>query len=166
LNAIRGVPQPAKRNSWAFYYSAHQYVHWKDDRGWGVFVRFGTSDGEVNPIDWNAAVGIGGKGLFDSRPHDRFGIGYYHINLVDAPVFRLLDLGNEHGVEAFYNVAVTPWLSVTADVQYIDTALGQPLSGLVPRTRFGRLVVSRLNLPTIPESESGWLGALRVKVTF
>lgn len=166
LNAIRSTPQPTKNNSWAFYYNAHQYVHWENDRGWGVFFRFGVSDGEVNPIDWNMAVGIGGKGLLDSRPNDKFGIGYYHINVVDAPIFRLLDIGDEHGYEAYYNFAVTPWLSVTADVQYIHTALGQPLSGLVPSTRFGRLIVSRLNLAEIPESESAWLGALRLKVTF
>ena len=61
VGALRGVPQPTKRNSWAFYYNAHQYLYWEDGRGWGVFARFGNSDGEVNLIESNAAVGVGGK---------------------------------------------------------------------------------------------------------
>ena len=35
-----------------------------------------------------------------------------------APV--LLPLGDEQGVELYYNVAVTPWFHVTPDVQFID----------------------------------------------
>jgi len=33
-----------------------------------------------------------------------------------APVLRLRD---EQGLEAFYNVAVTPWLHVSADIQWV-----------------------------------------------
>ena len=33
-----------------------------------------------------------------------------------------LHLGDEQGVEAFYNFAVTPAFTVTADVQVIDSA--------------------------------------------
>ena len=30
------------------------------------------------------SFGVGGKGVFDSRPRDQFGLGYYYIN-IDNP---------------------------------------------------------------------------------
>jgi porin len=31
-----------------------------------------------------------------------------------------VELGDEQGVEAFYNMAVTPWFLLTADLQGVD----------------------------------------------
>jgi porin len=163
-SSIAGTPLPSRDDSWAYYYNAHQYFKWENDRGWGLFARFGKSDAEVNAIDWNFAVGVGGKGIFTSRPNDTFGLGYYHIEVSDAPILRLLDLGNEDGIEAWYNIAVRPWLHVTADLQVIDTSLGQPFSTLIPHFSNGGL--GALPSSHSGESDTAWVAGLRMKVDF
>jgi porin len=62
-----------------------------------------------------------------NRKLDTFGIAYYYLGFSDsfknlAPPF----LRDERGLELFYNVAVTPWFHVTADLQVI-TPLLQPV---------------------------------------
>ena len=163
---LSGQGVPTDDETWALYYNVHQYVEWDGTRGWGLFGRFGVSDQNVNPIDWTMAAGIGGNGLFSSRPNDVWGIGYYHIDLADAFVFRLADLNDEDGVEVFYNAAITPWFHVTADVQVIDTSLGQPLSGLIPFIGPGGLVPVATGLGAIRESDMAWIFSLRVGIEF
>ena len=55
-----------------------------------------------------------------------WGIGYFHYGWSDNLKDGLEELGSgledEHGVEAFYNLALTPWLRLTADLQWIDPA--------------------------------------------
>ncbi len=121
---LLGQPVPTTRaDTWAFYYNAHQYVHGDADGGWGVFVRFGLSDGDPNPVRSNVAGGLGGTGLLPRRESDRWGLGVYHLDLSDEDLLDGLDIGDEVGGEVFYNVAVTPWFHVTLDAQVIDSAL-------------------------------------------
>jgi len=92
-----------------------------------VFGNVGISDGMPNPIHWSAIFGIGGSSPIPNRNLDTFGIAYYYLGFSDsfeslAPPF----LRDEHGLELFYNVAVTPWFHVTADLQVI-TPLLQPV---------------------------------------
>ena len=54
-------------------------------------------------------LGVGGK-VWRLQPH------FTLTNL--APV--LLPLGDEQGVELYYNVAVTPWCHVTPDLQVLN----------------------------------------------
>jgi porin len=83
-------------------------------------------------------AGIGGKAMFFGRPRDVFGVGVFRYNLSDvlqnslAPTTRFRD---EAAVEAFYNYAVTPWLYVGADIQYIKPAAGSFKNALVPALR-------------------------------
>ncbi len=54
------------------------------------------------------------------RPYDVFGVRYYFYNSCDnleIAISPLLKFDNEHGVEMFYNFAVTPWFQVSADLQ-------------------------------------------------
>ena len=44
------------------------------DRGVGLFGRLGVSDGDPNFMKFFGSFGVGGKGLFDSRPQDQFGL--------------------------------------------------------------------------------------------
>ena len=53
---------------------------------------------------------------------DRFGIGYYYLQLTDNRLGILTD-DDEHGVEAFYNISVTPWFELGANIQVIDGAV-------------------------------------------
>ena len=59
------------------------------------------------------------------RPLDRAGIGYFHYFFSDAlkrGLENLIDfkLGDEQGMEAFYNFAVVRWFRIAADVQVIQ----------------------------------------------
>ena len=42
-----------------------------------------------------------------------------------------IDMKKEYGTELFYNVEVTPWLHITADVQYVNPAEEQRGSDVV-----------------------------------
>lgn len=95
--------------------------------GWGFFIKGALADGNPNPIQRSVIGGIGGKGLFPSRREDTFGIGYFFYHFSDAlqdSVNAFANLDNEQGLEAFYNVAVTPWFRIGGDLQVIDPAFG------------------------------------------
>ena len=113
-------------NDWAFMYDFDQFVYTvKDhsDRGFGFFGRFGFTSGEVNPIQDFYSFGVGGKGMVPGRPNDTFGVGYYYVGLSDKlPRFIQRRVEDEKGVELYYNVAVTPWMHITPDLQVIDPA--------------------------------------------
>jgi porin len=130
--------QPAKTQdyTWTIYYNFDQYL-WspKTDptRGIGVFFRFGTSDGEVNPIKYTYNVGVSGNGVVPGRPFDTFGIGWARTEFSDdfVPFLRdalHLGLDREDAIEMYYNAAVTRWLGLTVDLQIIEPALKKTLS--------------------------------------
>jgi porin len=121
---LSGGEVPTTRDdTWAFYYNAHQYLQGDAEGGWGLFVRFGVSDGDPNPVEWNIAGGLGGIGLLPRRQADTWGLGVFHLGVSNQDLLRDLGIGDEFGGELFYNVAVTPWLHVTLDAQVIDPAL-------------------------------------------
>ena len=139
-NAILGTPLREESGSWAFMYNFDQYLYQeKSDpsQGFGIFGRFGISDGKANPIAQFYSFGFGGKGLIPTRDQDRFGIGYYYLKIsgdlrdVFPPLLRSrVGLDHEQGVELFYNFSVTPWLRVTPDLQFVDAARNKaPLIG-------------------------------------
>jgi porin len=123
-----------------FYYNFDQYVYENgkgSGQGVGVFGRFGVSDGNPNPIKYFYSVGLGGKGVIDSRPNDTCGIGYYYITTSNQ-IPSVLNLNDESGVEAYYDIAMTPWALLTPDIQYID--------GSAPRTDPAVVLGLRLKL--------------------
>jgi porin len=83
----------------------------------GVFGRFGFG-GEPNIFEQFYSFGVSGKGSIPTRDRDTWGVGYYHANISDDinPVFGL---DAEQGVEAYYNIEVTPWMHITPDLQVI-----------------------------------------------
>jgi len=120
---IPDLPVGTHSGSWSIYYNFDQYIVQDDpkvDRGWGVFGRLGTSDGDANPIDWFASIGVGGKGVIPGRPNDRFGIGYYYMWIANQELPNRLNFEDSQGFEAFYEVAITPYILFTPDVQVID----------------------------------------------
>jgi porin len=102
-------------------------------RVWGVFGKLGISDGNPNPVRWNAGGGISGASPIPGRARDTFGVGFYHLEISSAlkrSATPLTPLRNEQGVELYYNARVTPWFQFTPDLQIIrpfektvDTAL-------------------------------------------
>jgi carbohydrate-selective porin OprB len=140
----------SKDESWALWYNG-QLAFWThpedEDRQLGLFLRFGYADDETNLIEWNLAGGLGGLGLFDIRPRDRFGIGVYHLEPTDKSRFLSSQLGieEETGCEIFYTFQVLPGLALTFDFQYIDTGLGR--GSLVNKT-----------------PDNAWIGGIRLRL--
>jgi porin len=136
------APANTADGSWALIYNFDQFlVSDPDDpeKGWGLFGRFGISDGDANLIHQFYSIGLGGRGLIPGRDRDRFGLGYYYLKLSDARVGLATD-DSEQGIELFYNLAVTPAFEMTADLQVIDGAVGSSdtavVGGLRGRIRF------------------------------
>ena len=116
-----------KDGTWAVYYNFDQFLYETDKsagKGIGLFGRFGASEGNPIPAQYMYSLGVGGKGLIPTRDLDRFGIGYYYLS-INNPTLQVPIIGtrsflrDEWGFEAFYNVAITPWLLLTPDVQVI-----------------------------------------------
>jgi porin len=118
-----------QEGSWSIHYNFDQYLYEPEKgsgKGIGIFGRFGVSDGNPNPIHFFVSFGVGGKGIIPCRPLDRYGIGFYFIDVSNpkftGPVATREFLRDEYGFEAFYNIAITPWLKLTPDIQVIRPA--------------------------------------------
>jgi len=114
-------------NSWAVYYNFDQYLYEpKKEQGIGIFGRFGASDGDANPVHYFYSLGVGGKGVIPGRTRDEFGIGYYYIDVSNpkftGPLAERNFMRDEYGIEAYYNIALTPWMKLTPDIQVIRPA--------------------------------------------
>jgi len=128
-----GVSTGLARGSWSIFYLADQAL-WVDQnnpqRSWGLFGNAGIADNGPSAIRWSTYVGLGGSSPLVSRPLDSFGLGYFYVGYSDpvhnqAP--RLTNVGNDQGVEMFYNIGVTPWFHLTPDLQVLDPARGGTL---------------------------------------
>jgi len=136
----QGLALEDEDSTWAVYASAWQYVWTTDgaeDRvtpgdgvpdyvGLGLFARLGFADPDTNPVDWSVSFGLGGRGLIPSRDIDTFGVGYFYNNIQTD---RLIDAGlveeQSQGVEAFYNLAMTPAARLTFDAQVLGQSSTQ-----------------------------------------
>jgi len=123
---LPGVPEVVN-STWNAYYNFDQYIHYDEETGagWGVFGRVGFADKRTNPIDLFLSAGVGGTGLIPSRPDDRFGFGYFYAHLTDElpSLAKPLVRDEEHGIELFYDMAVTQWFRLAADLQIISPSL-------------------------------------------
>ncbi len=127
----QGLAAPEKSGSWAAYYNFDQYL-WvcptDPDSYLGAFGMFGLSDGDPNPVRWNATVGLGAGGFVPCRKQDTAGAAYFHLGLSDnfkellsgPPAPLGLAQRDEQGVELYYNAAVTPWCHLTLDLQCVE----------------------------------------------
>ena len=120
------APFAKKTGSWSVYYNFDQYLYEPvkgSGKGVGIFGRFAATDGNPNFIHYFYSLGIGGKGVIASRPYDRFGLGWYYIDIksptITGPSATLELFRDEQGVEAYYSVALTPWALLTPNIQYI-----------------------------------------------
>ncbi len=104
-------------------------------KGWGLFGRYGVSDGQTNPIQYFANAGIGGQSPFRGREDDQCGIGWFYNRFSGeiGPIARTA-LGIENvatGVEIYYNYAVTPYFRVTPDLQVIEPGVNRANTVLI-----------------------------------
>jgi porin len=132
---VPAEPLNKEDETWAAVYSFEQFL-WQPagdhQRGIGTFFSVGVSDGKANPVKYSYSLGLVGKGVVPGRPFDDFGIGWARTEFSDdfVPFLRrTFDLGLDHEdvVEVYYNAAVTPWLHVSPNFQYISPALNKTL---------------------------------------
>ncbi len=116
-------------DTWAVYCNFDQYFFQPkkdEDRGAGVFGRFGASDGDPNPLHYFYSVGLSSKGPVPARAFDEMAVGFYYVDVqsptLSGPLRSRSLLRDEWGVEVYYNVAITPWLRFTPDVQILQPA--------------------------------------------
>jgi porin len=106
-------------DDWAFWYNLDQYLYTEpqdSSQGFGLFGRFGYSDGKTNPIAKFYSIGLGGKGIIQGRDKDGFGVGYYYLGLSkDLPE----DSKPEKGISAYYEIVITPSISITPNLHVI-----------------------------------------------
>lgn len=115
-----------RSGSWCLMYNADQafYVDPSNPQHkWGVFTNLGIADKNPSPIRWSAVCGISGSNPSQSRPNDTFGLGYFYVAPTDAAKALInpkIPVGDEQGVELYYNIAVSPWCQITPDLQIIS----------------------------------------------
>ncbi len=125
-----------KDGTWCVYYNFDQYLYEPkkgSGNGIGIFGRIGVSDGNPNPLRSFFSVGIGGKGVVVGRPLDGFGLGVYYIDVkkprFTGPLGTRDFLRDEYGIEAYYNMAITPWMRLTPDIQMVRPAQKRRFTG-------------------------------------
>ena len=145
-----------EKGSWNVYYNFDQYLYEPkkgSGEGIGIFGRFGASDGDPNFMHFFYSVGIGGKGVIPSRHNDKFGLGFYYIDVKNPKLQGLFQtrklLRDEYGFEAFYNVAITPWLQLTPDIQIVRGAQKEQVTiGTLPGPLGLPFIASRKSIGT------------------
>lgn len=138
IDWILGNPATPQTDSgsWSFHYNFHQFLFTEpqdESQGFGVFGRYGIADDKSSLVESFYSIGVGGKGVFDGRDNDTFGIGYFYsktsskltdtvssIPIIGPGLAR--DIGDGEGIEIFYNLEVNPWLHITPDFQIIEPA--------------------------------------------
>jgi porin len=124
-----GVIPAQKSGTWMATYLGEQRL-WVDPhnpkRYTKLFGKVGFSDVENSPFKCTWSISAEAFGVMNCRPNDRMGIGYFYNGLNDdfreLFVFGANPLENLHGGEVYYNVEITPWFHLTADLQVINPA--------------------------------------------
>lgn len=117
-----------KKGFWFVSYAIQQNFVQSEQNpksAWSLFALASLSDGNPSPVKWSVLAGLGRNNLLAGRENDRWGIGFFHFGLTEPLLAGLAALDvirrSEGGVETFYNLAITPWLRLSADLQIIDS---------------------------------------------
>jgi porin len=127
----------AEKNPWDIAAYISQYL-WQDPCNKARHIQFvtGGSIADDNPSfsNWNAFARIEGYGLQKSRPGDRVGFSGWYSGLSDdlkdlaAPA---INVGDNWGVETYYNREITPWCHLTGDLQVLQNSNADTDTSLV-----------------------------------
>ena len=91
-----------------------------ETQGLGTFVRYGYHDASVNAFAHFWSIGIQYDGLIPDRHRDRFGSGFYQVR----PSAKHRQATGTHvtaetGLECYYLLRLSPWATLTPNIQYI-----------------------------------------------
>jgi len=129
-------PSPNKDTSWVLGGSYWQYISTKEEHegpvnlmnmkqdiaGWGIFARLTLADDDTNPWKTSVALGLGARGIADSRPNDAFGLGYFYNKQTINDIEGVLEnIDNGQGVEGYYNLAFFPSVMLSLNLQYLKS---------------------------------------------
>ena len=139
-----GLSDDKTKHPWDFAAYLYQ-VFWQADgdakRYANVFIGGTIADDNPSFSNANLFMNIEAHGLFAARPHDRMGIaGYWNrlaSNYVDK-VDRLPILNvrqHLYGFEAYYNIAINPWLHLSPDIQLARVANKKDDLAVIPGVR-------------------------------
>jgi porin len=137
LNRPPGTPGILRSGSWVVTYGFDQFLYVDPadtTKGWGAFFNISLADQNTNPIRWFMNLGVAGESPFPGRSVDSWGLGYYYLgtsSVLRQTLGPFAPSGNEQGVELFYNAAITPWFTLTADIQAVDPALFEARSAFL-----------------------------------
>ena len=118
-------------------YGFDQFLGVNDEtptKGWGIFGNISLADQATNPVHWFLNLGAGGTSPLPGRTADSWGAGYYYLgasNVLRETLRPASSIGNEQGVELYYNAALTSWFNLTADIQAIDPAQSEARSAFL-----------------------------------
>lgn len=123
-----GIVPAQSTGSWSLLYILEQRL-WADpcneQRKIGLLSQWGLADPKTCPYEWTCNVALQSQGLLPCRDQDTMGVGYFYSGLSGEFKGLLnppLTLDNLQGVELYYNAAVSPWLHMTADLQFVKPA--------------------------------------------
>jgi len=96
----------------------------KSDQGLGWFGRMAFTPADRNFVNFYFDTGLSYKGLIPTRDNDTVGVGFGYAQLSNGARSGLAEeggspVGAEMVLEFTYQAAITPWLVVQPDVQYI-----------------------------------------------
>lgn len=111
-----------------------------DERGLAGFVMWGWTEPAVAEIEHHLGGGVAWRGPFAARAADELGVGASWVGAGDAldPAIRRT---HELTIEIYYAAAVSGWLVVEPDLQWISSPLGAA------------------------DADDAWVGSLRLTLT-
>ena len=139
-----GLVDTESKHPWDVALYLHQ-VFWQADgnpkRQAHVFMGGTVADDNPSFSNLSLFMNIEAFGLFASRPHDRMGIaGFWNrlssdlVDLVnDVPTLHLRQ--NLYGFEAYYNIALNPWLHLSPDIQLYRNGIKKDSIAIIPGVR-------------------------------
>ncbi|MHC4326036.1 MAG: carbohydrate porin, partial [Planctomycetota bacterium] len=135
LNPGTGISTEKESDAWAISWSGWQYLFSEegagavdprngrqDLQGLGIFAQLGIGDEDTNPVSWSIAAGLSGRGSIPGRDADTWGVGCFYNELQDLDPGTLVFEDSVSGVEAYYDIALSGWASLTLDAQWLRSA--------------------------------------------
>jgi carbohydrate-selective porin OprB len=87
----------------------------EDSQGLGMFARYGDAQESTYDMGSFWSVGCQYQGLLDGRDDDIVAVGYATGDFSQPMGFT----EDEAVIEAYYNIVVAPWISITPSIQHI-----------------------------------------------